>query len=74
MEETIDVMKIILTIFKVGFIITAGLYVIFAFVITKQIKVMKETLITKVSPIIQLLGLIHLVIAIILLTFYIFFL
>ena len=74
MKETIDVMKIILTIFKVGFIITAGLYVIFAFVITKQIKVMKETLITKVSPIIQLLGLIHLVIAIILLTFYIFFL
>lgn len=48
---------------KTLFIIGALLYLVFAFVVTRQIQVMRSTVITPFSPAVQLLGLVHLVLA-----------
>ncbi len=56
---------------KVFFILAGILYLIFAFVVTRQIHVMRSTVITPSSEIIRLLGLIHLVLAFGVLVFFI---
>ncbi len=53
------------------FIVGGILYVIFALIVIRQIAVMKRTLITPFSPVIKILGYIHLVISILVLVFYI---
>jgi ABC-type multidrug transport system permease subunit len=49
--------------FKLLFVILGFLYVIFAFVVTRQIKVMRTTLITPVSPVVRLIGYLHFFVA-----------
>ncbi len=49
---------------KAMFLIGFGLYVIFAFVAARQIDNMGKTVITPLSPFIQLLGYLHLLVAI----------
>ena len=49
---------------KIMFLIGFGLYVIFAFVAARQIDNMGKTVITPLSPFIQLLGYLHLLLAI----------
>lgn len=51
-------------IFKLLFVVTALLYVGFAFVVTRQIKIMRTTLITTFSPFVRTLGYAHLLLAI----------
>ncbi len=56
-------------IVKVMFLIAFGLYVFFAFIAVRQIDIMRRTVITPLSPLIQLIGYIHLFVAIGLLLF-----
>lgn len=56
---------------KVLFIIGALLYVAFAFVVTRQIQVMRSTVITPFSPLVQLLGFAHLIVAFLVLLIFI---
>ncbi len=48
---------------KALFILGAMIYLIFAFVVTRQIHVMRSTVITPQSGLMQLLGLLHLILA-----------
>lgn len=51
--------------FKLLFVILAFLYLLFAFVVTRQIKVMRTTLITPISPVVRVVGYVHLIFALI---------
>lgn len=59
-------------LFKNLFIIGGIFYVIFAIVIIRQIQIMNRTLITTFSPVVRLLGYLHLIFAVGILLFYIF--
>lgn len=48
---------------KILFVIAALLYLVFSFVVVRQIQVMRNTLLTPASTVIQIFGLIHLVFA-----------
>ncbi|MCA9369745.1 hypothetical protein KC686_01165 [Candidatus Woesebacteria bacterium] len=54
-------------VFKGMFLVAGVLYVAFAFVVVRQIHIMRSTLITSVSPMLLLIGYIHLVVSIIVL-------
>ena len=54
---------LILLLLKILFVLGAFLYLVFAFVVVRQIQVMKGTVMTPFSPIVQLIGLVHLLIA-----------
>ncbi len=56
--------SLILLLFKFGLIISGLFYIIFAVVITRQIYLMRSTLITSIAPVITLLGYLHLLFAI----------
>ena len=51
-------------ILKILFIVGFGLYAIFAFVTTRQIEIMRQTVVTPLSNAIRLVGYIHLFVAI----------
>jgi len=55
---------LLLTLFRFLFITVAVLYVAFAFVVTRQIKIMRTTLITSFSPLVRVLGYAHLLLAV----------
>ncbi|HYD34945.1 MAG TPA: DUF5657 family protein [Vitreimonas sp.] len=59
-----------LGVIKLMFIVAGLLYVTFAVIVTRQVHVMKNTLMTTFSPMVQLLGYIHLVVAILVLVFF----
>lgn len=59
----LDLQLMILLFVKVLFIIGAVLYLVFAFVVVRQIHLMRSTVITPFSNVIQLLGIIHLIFA-----------
>ncbi|MBI4040147.1 hypothetical protein HY389_02225 [Candidatus Daviesbacteria bacterium] len=46
-------------IFKIGFIVFAGLYFLFSLIIIRQVYLMTETLITEVSHFIRAFSIIH---------------
>ncbi len=54
---------IFLGILKVMFIIAALLYVIFSFVVVRQIALMRQTVVTSLSSFLQIIGYIHLIFA-----------
>lgn len=62
----------LIQVFHWFFIIGSGLYCIFALLIVRQINQMKKTLMTGISPMVSLLGLIHLALAVGLLGYYLF--
>jgi hypothetical protein len=55
---------LILALVKIAFVIGAFFYLIYSFVVAKQIRIMEKTLITGFSSIITLLGYVNLTIAI----------
>ncbi len=55
---------------KIIFVLLAGLYLAFAFVVIRQITVMRKTLITPFSPIIAIVGYIHFAIALLVFFFF----
>lgn len=48
---------------KIIFVLLAGLYLAFAFVVIRQISVMKKTLLTPFSPVIVMIGYFHFLLA-----------
>lgn len=52
---------------KILFVLAAMFYVGFAFVVTRQIKIMKTTLITTISPTITFVGYLHLIFSVLVL-------
>jgi len=62
--NTIDATLLAYLFVKAMFLIGFGVYVIFAFVAARQIDNMGKTIITPLSPFIQLLGYLHLLLAI----------
>lgn len=56
--------SLLLSLFQFLFIIVAILYIAFAFVVTRQIKIMRTTLITSFSPLVRVIGYAHLLIAV----------
>lgn len=60
----------ILFLVKLLFILAGLIYVVFAVIVVRQVHVMKQTLITSFSPVILLLGYIHLFVAIGMLVFF----
>lgn len=51
-------------LFKVMFLLSIVFYIIFAVIVIRQVQIMKNTLITPVSPLILLLSILHLILAI----------
>ncbi len=62
---------ILLTVFKILFILSAFLYVFFAGIVIRQIHLMKETVHTPFSPYVLLLGYAHFALAIWVVIFFI---
>jgi hypothetical protein len=60
--------------FKLLFVVLALLYAVFAFVVTRQIKVMRTTLITSFSPLVKVIGYAHLGVALFVLMAFVLFL
>jgi len=56
--------------FKILFVVAAALYVAFSFVVTRQIRVMKNTLITPISPIITTIGYVQLALSVVVFLFF----
>jgi hypothetical protein len=61
---------VILSLIKLLFLVGFGIYAIFAFIATRQIEIMKKTVMTSFSPVVQLLGLLHLGLAILVLVIF----
>ncbi len=68
-EESIN--QFLQNLFHDFFIIGGILYIVFAIVVIRQIHVMEKTVITTFSPVLEILGYIHLVLSILVLLFYI---
>ena len=58
-----DINTFVLNLFHLAFSLASLVYVIFAFVVVRQIAVMRKTLITTFSPVFTLMGYIHLIFA-----------
>ncbi len=61
-----------LFLIKILLIVAGFLYVCFGVIVTRQTAVMKKTLITPIEPAIQLLGLLHLFVALGIFVFFLF--
>jgi hypothetical protein len=55
--------EMLLSLFKFFLVVSALIYMVFSFVILRQIRIMKSTLITPFSPVIRTVGIIHLALA-----------
>jgi hypothetical protein len=67
----LQINKLLQALFQDFFIVGGIIYVIFSVVVIRQIAVMKRTLITSFSPVIRILGYVHLALSILVLLFYI---
>lgn len=61
---------ILTSVFKFLFILTALCYVAFAVIVVRQIQIMKNTLITPFSPVIFIVGIVHLLASLFVLGFF----
>ena len=59
-----DENALLIGVFKLLFILVAAFYVLFAVIVVRQVQIMKNTLITPVSPILLVLSILHLLLAI----------
>lgn len=50
---------IILSLIKLLFLLAFGIYVAFAFIATRQIRIMRKTVITPYSDVVELIGYVH---------------
>lgn len=67
----VDAQNIILLLVKLLLIVGSLLYLIFAFVVVRQVQVMRSTVLTPLSNVVQILGLVHLLFAVGVLLFFI---
>lgn len=63
-ESFLDPSSVITTIFRIGLVLVAVMYVVYAVVIVRQVKIMNKTVSTPLGPMIQVLAWLHLVFAI----------
>ena len=61
---------LLLNVFSFLFIITSFLHIGFAFVVTRQIKIMRSTVMTSFSPVLQFLGYAHFALSIAIFIFF----
>jgi hypothetical protein len=54
---------ILSAIFKVLFLLSVAFYIVFAVIVIRQVQIMKNTLITSVSPVILMASILHLLFA-----------
>ncbi len=66
-----DADTLLVSILKLFLILGGLLYVVFTFVVVRQIDIMKKTLITQISPLITTLGIVHLTAAVVILIYFI---
>ncbi len=59
-----DENALLVGVFKILFIAIALFYVVFAVIVIRQVQIMKNTLITPISPVLLIAGFIHLLLAI----------
>lgn len=59
--------------FKIGFIVLALLYFMFSLIVVRQVKLMTESLVTAVSPVLRAFSILHAVLALGLIIFFIIF-
>lgn len=61
----IDQVALLSGVFKVLFLLSVVFYMVFAVIVIRQVQIMKNTLITPVSPLIMLLSIIHLALTVV---------
>ncbi len=61
---------LLLGLFKLFLIVGGSLYVFFAFIVIRQIAIMRKTLITSFSPLFTVLGYAHFIVALLALLFF----
>lgn len=59
----INQVNILEGIFKVLFILSVVFYIVFAVIVIRQVQIMKNTLITPISPLIMFFSVVHLLLA-----------
>lgn len=59
--------QILLSFIKLLFLLAFGIYVLFSFVATRQISIMRKTVITTFSNVVTILGYVHLTLSILVL-------
>lgn len=64
--DTTSLSMVVDGLLKLFFVLAFGLYLGFAFIATRQISIMRKTLVTSFSPILRLLGYIHFGVALLL--------
>lgn len=72
--ETLVASAVTQAFLKILFVLGGALYIVFAFVVVRQISLMRQTLITSFSTIIQLIGYVHLIFSILVLFYFLLFL
>lgn len=60
---TISLSTLMLSIVSLAFLLGFGLYVAFAFIVVRQIEIMRKTVETPLSPVIRFIGYVHFVVA-----------
>lgn len=63
----VDETAIIDFVFKLLFMLSVIFYIVFAVIVIRQVQIMKNTLITPVSPLLMLLSILHLIAALLIL-------
>lgn len=72
MPDPLALEMIILSLIKILFLVGFGIYVAFAFIATRQIGIMRKTIITTFSPVVTILGYMHLAAAVLVWLFFAF--
>lgn len=66
-QVIVDESVIIDFVFKLLFMLSVLFYIVFAVIVIRQVQIMKNTLITPVSPFLMLLSILHLIAALLIL-------
>lgn len=61
---------ILTSVFKLLFILSVLFYIVFAFIVIRQVQLMKNTLITPISPLLMTVSILHLLGAIVVLALF----
>lgn len=55
--------EVLSLLFKIGFLILAGIYFLFSLIVVRQVNLMSETVITEGAPILKIIALLHALLA-----------
>lgn len=63
-QITVSETSVLNFVFKMLFILSVLFYIVFTFIVIRQVQIMKNTLITPVSPLLMLIAIVHFISAI----------